>query len=102
MSKLILTRAAKYDVIEIFEWYELQTKSTGERFFQALDQKFESICLNPEIHSPVSKSGIRKSKLERWPYHVFFVFSGDIIEVLAIIHTSRDPAYISSRTAIHP
>lgn len=97
MTKLILTNDAKIDVIEISEWYEIRTAGTGERFLTALDEKFDSICGNPELHSLISKTGIRKSKLEKWPYQVFFAHSPHLIEVIAIIHTSRDPEYISKR-----
>ncbi len=97
MAHLILTYAAKIDVIQISEWYELRTPGTGERFLNALDEKFEAICNNPEIHRVVTESGIRKSKLEQWPYQVFFACGAALIEVLAIIHTSRNPGYISER-----
>ena len=97
MASLILTCASKVDIIQISEWYELHTPGTGERFLKSLDEKFDAICMNPEIHRIITESGIRKSKLEQWPYQIFFVCGSPDIEVLAIIHTSRAPGYISER-----
>jgi|688.fasta_scaffold1100649_1 plasmid stabilization system protein ParE len=98
MFDLILTRNAQDDAIEISEWYETQTQGTGERFLRALDRKFDSIRATPTIHRIVSGSTIRRSKLENWPYQVFFSLGDQVAIVIAIIHTSRDPLYISKRT----
>ena len=100
MIQLILTRDALTDVLEISEWYEEQTEGTGERFLKALDDKFEMIRQNPEIHRTLPDSPIRKSKVENWPYQVFFAIRNRVAEVIAIIHTSRDASYISERTQI--
>jgi plasmid stabilization system protein ParE len=100
MANLILSRDAKFDAIEISEWYETQTPGTGERFLRALDKKFDAIRSSPEIHGVIPGSEIRRSKVESWPYQVFFVLNNDVAEVIAIIHTSRDPRYISKRAGI--
>ena len=97
---MILSLAAKIDIIEISEWYDFQTPQTGERFLRSLDEKFEMINEHPLIYRTLKNSEIRKCKLDQWPYHIFFACSGDLIEVVAVIHTSRDPNYILSRT--HP
>lgn len=96
---LIVALSAKNDVVEISRWYDSQTPQTGERFLIALDRKFERVCEHPLIYRALRNSEIRRCKLEHWPYHVFFTCTGTSIEIIAIIHTSRDPEYISQRTS---
>lgn len=95
--ELIISREAQTDAIEIAEWYELQTPQTGERFYKALEEQFEMIVNFPGIYRTNRELFIRKSKMANWPYYVFFICSEHLIEVLAIIHTSRDPGYIATR-----
>lgn len=102
MFDLILTRHAQDDAVKISEWYETQTEGTGERFLRALDRKFDSIRATPTIHRMVSSSEIRRSKVENWPYQVFFSLGDRVVTVIAIIHTSRDPLYISKRILTEP
>ena len=97
IPRMILLLAAKIDIIEISGWYDAQTPQTGERFLKSLDEKFEMIDEHPLIYRTFRNSIIRKCKLDPWPYHIFFACSGDHIEVVAVIHTSRDPNYILSR-----
>ncbi len=95
-----ISRAAQIDIIEISNWYENQTPQLAERYLREMDGKFAMIRDFPEIYSPVRNSEIRKCKVDGWPYQIFFVFTSDTntIEIIAVIHTSRDPKYISSRT----
>ncbi len=95
--ELIISRQAQIDAIEIADWYELQTPQTGERFYQALEEQFEMMTIFPGIYRANHATSIRKSKMAHWPYFVFFVCSEHLIEVLAIIHTSRDPNHIAAR-----
>jgi ParE toxin of type II toxin-antitoxin system, parDE len=94
---LVISLAAKIDVISISSWYDSQTHGTGERLLSALDHKFEFICEHPLIYPTLSGSEIRKCRLDQWPYPVFFVCDESLIEVIAVIHTCRDPKYVSSR-----
>lgn len=55
------------------------------------------IVIFPGIYQGHPATSIRKSRMSHWPYFVFFVCSETLIEVLAIIHTSRDPQHISTR-----
>ncbi len=95
---LIVSLLSKTDVIEISGWYDAQTPKTGERFFKSLDKKFDMICENPLVYRAFKNSEIRKCKVAPWPYQVFFTCTGDLIDVIAIIHTSRDSKYITQRT----
>jgi plasmid stabilization system protein ParE len=95
---LIVSLLAKIDVIEIASWYDAQTPKAGERFLKSLDKKFEMICEHPLVYRAFKNSEIRKCKVGPWPYQVFFTCTGDLIEVIAVIHTARDSKYITQRT----
>jgi toxin ParE1/3/4 len=95
---LIVSLSAKIDVIEISRWYDAQSPKTSERFLKSLDKKFDLICEHPLVYRAFKKSEIRKCKVGPWPYQVFFTCTGDLIDVIAVIHTSRDPKYVTQRT----
>lgn len=44
----------------------------------------------PELYAPTFQS-VRPAKLRRFPYVVYYRVLPDRIEVLAILHGSRDP-----------
>jgi len=101
MSRTFLVSfAAKIDVDEISLWYEQQGSQLGKKFLRELSQKFRSIIDHPEIYRCEKNSEIRRCKLDRWPYFIFFAATETAIEVVAIIHTSRDPKYIATRTSL--
>ena len=94
----LISLAARLDVDEISLWYQQQEPQLGGRFLEALTRKFRFIADHPEIYPPQRNSEIRRCKLDRWPYFIFFAASEIVIEIIAIIHTSRDPKYIATRT----
>ncbi|WZO97899.1 type II toxin-antitoxin system RelE/ParE family toxin [Isosphaeraceae bacterium EP7] len=71
------------------DWYEREA-GLGEAFLDRVNETLDRIGRMPELHAPIF-AGIRRARVERFPYHVFYRILEDRVEVLAIHHSSRDP-----------
>lgn len=75
---------------EAFNWYEDQQPGLGNEFYRELMRCFEFIVENP-ILSRVVYRGLRKRKLERFPYLVIYRVKNGEIEIVSVFHGSRNP-----------
>ena len=57
---------------------------------------FDGIAANPRQHR-VERADIRKAALRRFPFNVYYRPHADRVEVIAVFHTSRDPAIWQGR-----
>ena len=94
--RFVIRSAAEADVAEAFEWYEQRSPGLGLEFLRAVDVTFAIIARTPEIF-PTLQKDIRRARLRRFPYGVFFVERSGTISVLAVMHAHRDPRRWLSR-----
>jgi toxin ParE1/3/4 len=94
--RFIVRSPAEADVAEAFEWYEQRIPGLGLEFLRAVDVTFAIIARAPELFPPLQK-GIRRARLRRFPYGVFFIERSGTISVLAVMHAHRDPRRWLSR-----
>ena len=98
MSLPIVLRAeAQTDLLEARGWYEQQRPGLGDAFVEAVDQILTRIQEMPELHAVVLRD-VRRGKLRRFPYVAYYRVLADRIEVLAVLHGSRDPQVWEERT----
>ena len=81
---------AELDIDEAFVWYEARAAGLGELFLSALDACFDRISRDPEMY-PVRHGRVRRARLSRFPYSVFYTIRDDTIDVLAVYHGRRRP-----------
>jgi toxin ParE1/3/4 len=55
-----------------------------------------AIIINPDAFPEVFR-GIRKAVVKRFPYCIYFRARGDIVVVLAVFHSARNPVFWQSR-----
>jgi plasmid stabilization system protein ParE len=92
MTRPVILRArAECDIQTTFEWYESQQSGLGEEFLAHLREKLEALRSFPESF-PVLYRNVRRAVVSRFPYAVFYVAESARVVVLAVLHTSRDPA----------
>lgn len=94
---LFLSPAAKSDIREIAAWYDDEEQGLGGGFKSKFQDALRKIRTSPEAYRERNSSGIRLCHLSRFPYSVYFRIRKENIRVIAIIHTSRDPKYITRR-----
>jgi plasmid stabilization system protein ParE len=81
---------ADADLVEARDWYEQKRAGLGDEFVDRVDEFIERISRNPKA-CPVAVKGIRRGKVERFPYVVYYRELRKSIEVIGVLHGSRDP-----------
>lgn len=80
------------DLAAARQWYESQGgDELGEKFLSAAAAVFGQIQVQPQAFQLVREE-VRRAIVHRFPYFVFYLFEHDQIVVLAVLHTSRNPA----------
>lgn len=87
--RVLLRQEAENDLAAAYDWYESRVTGLGQRFLEYLDIAMRSLEWRPLMHRDVWP-GVRRALTDRFPYSVYFQIQGDHIEIIAILHQSRD------------
>jgi len=91
MSLTIVFRPeARADVLAAYEWYEQQQSGLGSEFVDALSVLLDRVKMMPLTYAVVLRDA-RRAKLRTFPYLTYYRVHTDRIEVIAVLHGSRDP-----------
>jgi toxin ParE1/3/4 len=85
-----VTPAAQAEAAEAQAWYEAQAPGLGGRFRAELDAAVRRLAANPEL-CPVVLRDVRRARLRRFPYGLFFRIGPAALAVVACFHARRDP-----------
>jgi len=88
--RLKVSARAVREIGEAYELYEAQLHGLGGEFLNALDTQLRVITQTPLLFSEIRR-GIRRTLLSHFPYGVFYASKGDLVSVLAVVHTARNP-----------
>ena len=88
--------AARLEMIEAQDWYEREVRGLGARFRDEVDFQVNRIAANPQ-HFPEIMANVRRARLSRFPYGLFFRVLPEAVYVLACFHSSRNPLIWQSR-----
>lgn len=72
------------------QWYEIRGEGLGKDFGVALDELVTRIVANP-LASQRAHNETRRAVLSRFPYAIYFRFTGEEITVLAV-HGRQHPS----------
>jgi hypothetical protein len=80
------------DIQEATYWYNGQAKGLGTRFQKQVKLQINSLSINPNIYR-IRYSEVRCMLIRKFPFLVHFTVDDatGIVEVLAVLHTSRNP-----------
>lgn len=87
---VVYKRLAQLEVAEAHAWYAQPHIGMGEAFFVELDRTDSFLAANPHLY-PVVEENIHRANLHRFPYSLFYVIDGDVVNVLSCFHQHRDP-----------
>lgn len=93
---VVLRDEAQSEFDSAFDYYESQRAGLGVAFVARVQQVFDRISANPLMHSVVL-GDIRKAVVPRFPFCVFYRPHADRVEIIAVFHSSRDPAIWQGR-----
>jgi plasmid stabilization system protein ParE len=89
--------AANRDLAQPCAWYNEKQPGLGDRFVLAAREKIEVILRWPEFPRTFGRKVIRKVRIPRSPYSIYYRIIGQEIQVMAIMHGARDPNYLNYR-----
>jgi plasmid stabilization system protein ParE len=81
---------AQTDLLQTRDWYEAQELGLGQAFSVAVDEAVIRIEGMPQMYALVFRE-VRRGKLRTFPYLIYYRVLSDRIEVIAVLHGSRDP-----------
>ncbi|HVO45262.1 MAG TPA: type II toxin-antitoxin system RelE/ParE family toxin [Steroidobacteraceae bacterium] len=87
---VVFLPAARLELIEAQDWYESEAPGLGAQFRAAVGDQVARISMNP-LAFPVVLGDVRRARLRRFPYSLFFRLLDDAAYVIACFHSSRDP-----------
>ena len=88
--------AARAEFDEAIDWYESREAGLGDEFEDAIVAAVEKIRWNPNSRALVYKV-VRKIAVDQFPYIVFYRVRGDVIRIVSVFHSKRDPKIWKAR-----
>jgi plasmid stabilization system protein ParE len=97
MSLPVIVRpAAELDIRESRDAYEAARSGFGAKFVDRVQEVLERIEEMPELYGVVWQD-VRAARRRRFRHVVYYVVFKDRVEVLAVMHGSRDASAWQSR-----
>jgi toxin ParE1/3/4 len=90
--------AALEDIEAAVFWYESKSAGLGEHFEREVEIYLDRISLYPESYQlQKGFTNIRKIRLRRFPYYIFYVVLSDSLKIIGVLHVSRSDQFIHER-----
>ena len=81
---------------EAYEWYSAKDSELAMQFMLCVRQTVDAIEKSP-LRFPIGVEDIRKARVKKFPYDVWYVTDGDSV-VVACIHAKQDgPSIVRKR-----
>ena len=89
--RIRLSGLAVADLEEAVAHYDEQAPGLGTEFLEAIDRVVERMQMFPEGAPPVDGfPGVRRARVKRFPYGVFYRAAPDSVILLRVLHARRD------------
>ena len=94
--RLIISNFAESDLKMAADWYASQKAGLDLDFVEEIENAIQRIQDNPQLFAVVRKQ-VRMSVVKRFPYGIYFYVTGDIVNIFAVFHFSRNPNVLRKR-----
>ena len=84
---------AETEHLDTVAYYESQQRGLGSLYLSEFEDVMEQVCRFPMRYPVERKPDVRRVRLKRFPFTVLFRESDGDIQVLAVAHHHRRPAY---------
>ncbi len=88
---VVLRRVAQAEFDDAADWYEQRRAGRGTAFTAAVRHVLTEIGTHPDRY-PEVRGEVREAPVAGYPYTVFYRPGAARVVVIAVFHTSRDPA----------
>jgi toxin ParE1/3/4 len=101
---VVITPDAGLDIAEAKNWYDSQAANAGQKFYAAFRvprsaRKWVEIA---SVATRVGRRKIRKMKIPKFPYAIYYEIAGEEFRVPAVVHGARNPKYLNYRLRARP
>ena len=93
---VILRHETEVDIQEARDQLESIRVGLGNQVLARVREVLARIEKMPELHGKVWED-VRAARLKQFRYIVYFIVLADRVEVLAVLHSARDPSSWQSR-----
>jgi len=87
---IFLEPKALVEMQEGFIWYEKQKDGLGDEFIEEIESCYRKLIDNPQRFSYINAI-YRRIKTNRFPYVLVYEIDGNVIVIISIRHTKRQP-----------
>lgn len=99
MRSVVFGPAARAEMLDAVDWYDTHAPGLGEQFVAEVDAAIARIAANPQQFPAILKE-VRRARLHRFPYALFFRADHTGIYVFACFHSNRDPKRWQTRSRV--
>src|SRR5438045_44002 len=86
-KRVVLRRAARTEFDEASDWYERRHPGLGAAFAAAIQEVFDRVAAQPQLHGIVLRD-IRRAVVRGFPYCDYYRERPSTLVVLSVFHTS--------------
>jgi ParE toxin of type II toxin-antitoxin system, parDE len=91
---VIVKQEAHQDTLDAYSYYEEKLAGLGERFLDALQQRYTELSANPTFYSYIDEDPMkvfRDVKLEKFPFVIVYEIIENQVVVYAVHNTYKHP-----------
>lgn len=93
---VVLRPEVERDIQSAFRWYNKQRSGLGADFRDYVDTLMDRLGRMADV-CPRIDGDVRAASVGKFPYVVYFRILPNAVEVLAVLHASRDTRTLSDR-----
>lgn len=86
----LISQAAYEDIKAASEWYEKHRIGLSLDFELCVEGGYEDIRNSPTAYQ-IKFKNVRVKYITRFPYGIHFILENEVIYVIAVLHTSKNP-----------
>jgi plasmid stabilization system protein ParE len=94
--KLVVHSGAHADYLGAIARFKAASRARGVAFAIEFRRTLAGIAEYPQSYSADDR-GVRKCQFQKFPFLVYYRIDEDVIEIIAVAHTSREPYYWRDR-----
>lgn len=87
---LIITDEASFDIIDAYNWYYAISEKVSFEFEKDIENILNHIAKNPKQFQLKYKKA-RIVFLKKFPFGIHYLIDKNVVKVIAVFHTSRNP-----------
>ncbi len=88
--KIEIRPLATIEILEAYDWYELQKEGLGLDFINELENFYNNLLRNPNVYSYYEKP-VREGKLSRFPYTLVYEIFETTIVIYSVFMAKQNP-----------